>query len=230
MKKFFEKNEILFSIFLIVLYAIPTSIFKSKFESTDFILTIWLLILSLFIILFIIKNKLVEYYGLNLWPNNKKFLYFFPLIIIISSNLWNGININNTKIELVCFSISMLLIGFIEEIIFRGFLFKSLEKENLNRAIIISSITFGIGHIVNLFTGAALLETLLQICYSMSIGFLFVAIFYKGKSLWPCIITHGLVNAFSIYNINNNLSLYITPIILTIIPLVYFMYIKKVIK
>lgn len=230
MKKFFEKNEILFSIFLIVLYVIPTSIFKSKFESTDFILTIWLLILSLFIILFIIKNKLGEYYGLNLWPNNKKFLYFFPLIIIISSNLWNGININNTKIELVCFSISMLLIGFIEEIIFRGFLFKSLEKENLNRAIIISSITFGIGHIVNLFTGAALLETLLQICYSMSIGFLFVAIFYKGKSLWPCIVTHGLVNAFSIYNINNNLSLYITPIILTIIPLVYFMYIKKVIK
>ena len=124
----------------------------------------------------------------------------------------------------------MLLIGFIEEIIFRGFLFKSLEKENFNRAIIISSITFGIGHIINLFTGAALLETLLQICYCISIGFLFVAIFYKGKSLWPCIITHGLVNAFSIYNIDNNLSLYITPIILTIIPLCYFMYIKKVIK
>ena len=66
MKKFFEKNEILFSIFLIILYVIPTSIFKSKFESTDYILAIWLLILSLFIILFITKNDLGKYYGLNL--------------------------------------------------------------------------------------------------------------------------------------------------------------------
>lgn len=44
----------------------------------------------------------------------------------------------------------MINIGFLEEIIFRGILYKSIEKDNKKLAIIISSVTFGIGHIVNL--------------------------------------------------------------------------------
>jgi hypothetical protein len=38
----------------------------------------------------------------------------------------------------------------IEEVIFRGFLFKALQKDKLSVAIIVSSVTFGFGHIVNL--------------------------------------------------------------------------------
>ena len=77
----------------------------------------------------------------------------------------------------------MLNIGFLEEIIFRGFLFKMMEKNNVKTAIIVSSITFGIGHIVNLLNGAELIPTLLQVCYAIAIGYMLVMVFYKSKSI-----------------------------------------------
>ena len=124
----------------------------------------------------------------------------------------------------------MLNIGFIEEMIFRGFLFKMMAKNNVKSAIIVSAITFGAGHIVNLINGADLIPTLIQICYATSIGYLFVIIFHKSKSLVPCIVTHSLVNSLSVFNVENTMSLYISPIFLTIIPLVYAIYINKNVK
>jgi len=70
----------------------------------------------------------------------------------------------------------------------------------------------------------------MQICYAISIGYLFVIIFYKSKSLVPCIITHCLVNSLSIFNVENSISLYIAPIFLIILPLIYAIYINKYIK
>lgn len=105
-----------------------------------------------------------------------------------------------------------------------------MAKDNIKSAIIVSALTFGIGHIVNLFNGAELIPTLVQICYSISIGYLFVIIFYKSKSLIPCIITHSLINSLSIFNVENTLSLYIAPIILITISLLYAIYIDKKVK
>ena len=124
----------------------------------------------------------------------------------------------------------MLNVGFIEEIIFRGFLFKMMEKDNVKIAIIVSSITFGIGHIVNLLNGADFIPTVMQIFYAIAIGYLFVTIFHKSKSLVPCIITHSLINSFSIFNVENKLSMYVAPIFLIIVPFIYAIYINKTIK
>ncbi len=230
MKKYFEKHETLISILLIIIYIISNSFCMQNFGENDYRTTIVNFILTLAIVIFIIKNNLGEYYGLTKIPNLKQFLYFIPLLIIISVNLWNGINIKNTATEIVFFMITMIFVGFLEEIIFRGFLFKMMEKDNVNRAVIVSSATFGIGHIINLLNGAELIPTLIQICYAVAAGYLFVTIFQKGKSLWPCIITHSAVNALSIFNIENTVSMYIAPIILIIVPVAYFMYLKKTIK
>lgn len=124
----------------------------------------------------------------------------------------------------------MICVGFLEEIIFRGFLFKMMQKDNENLAIIVSSLTFGIGHIINLLHGASLIPTLIQICYAIAIGFLFVTIFQKGKSLWPCIIAHIVVNSLSIFNVENTVSMYLVPVIWIIISVLYCLYIRKKIK
>ena len=105
-----------------------------------------------------------------------------------------------------------------------------MAKDNVKIATIVSSITFGVGHIVNLLNGADLIPTLLQICYAISIGYLFVVIFYKSKSLLPCIITHSLVNSLSIFNVENSTSLYVSSSFLIIVPLFYAIYINKIIK
>ena len=117
----------------------------------------------------------------------------------------------------------MLLVGFLEEIIFRGFLFRAMEKSGLKSAIIVSSLTFGFGHIINLFaTNADILTTILQICYATTTGFLFVIIFYKGMSLIPCIVTHGVFNALSIFAVNLNQTMSVlTAFIIMLLTLTY---------
>jgi len=184
--------------------------------------------LSLIILIKILKRT--TYYGLTKVTNIKKYLYFFPLLLLITVNLWNGININNSVNEIIFHIINMINVGFIEEIIFRGFLFKMMAKDNIKTAIIVSSVTFGIGHIVNLLNGAELIPTLLQICYAIATGYLFVIIFIKSESLFPCIVTHCLVNALSIFNVQNEVMQYVSAIFLTLVPLIYAKYINKTIK
>ena len=230
MKKIFEKHELLFCMILIISYLLVNSYCMQSFGTEDYRSV---LVNNMFygvLILLMIILKRTKYYGLTKVVNIKRYLYFIPLLLIISVNLWNGININNTKSEIIFHILNMINIGFIEEIIFRGFLFKMMAQDNIKNAIIVSSVTFGIGHIINLFNGASIIPTLMQVCYAISIGYLFVIIFHKSKSLIPCIITHCLVNSLSIFNIDNFISLYIAPIFLIIIPVIYAIYINEYIK
>lgn len=230
MNKFFTKYETPICILLIVFYIIINSLCLELFGINDFRSVVVNTLFSFGLLMFISKMDKEEYYGLVGVKNIKQYLYFLPLILILSVNLWNGINITGTWKEIVFFILNMLNVGFLEEIIFRGFLFKMMEKDNLRNAIIVSSITFGVGHIVNLLMGAELVSTLLQIAYATSIGYLFVTIFYKSKSLVPCIITHSIMNALSVFNIENTKIMYISGIFLIIVPLVYAFYINKKVK
>ena len=227
---FFKKHELLICMLLIIIYIVSNSYCMQNFGIEDYRSTIINTVISIGLIVLIMSLKSVKYYGLTKPVNSRKFLYFVPLILIASVNFWTGININNSKNEIIFHILTMINVGFIEEIIFRGFLFRMMEKSNVKSAIVVSAITFGIGHIINLLNGAELIPTLIQVCYATSIGYLFVTIFYKSKSLIPCIITHCVVNSLSIFNVENIISLYVAPIILTIIPIVYTIYINKTIK
>ena len=227
MKRVFEKNETLFCILLILLYLTINSYCIQKFGLTDYRSTIINTVLSLFLIVLMVVLGRIKYYGITKIKNAKKFLSFIPLIFIPTVNLWNGININHAKNEIIFYILTMINVGFIEEIIFRGFLFRMMEKDNVKVAIIVNAITFGIGHIINLLNGAALIPTFMQICYAVSIGYLFVIIFHKSKSLIPCIITHSLMNALSVFNVDNSISMYVAPVFLTVVPLLFAVYINK---
>ena len=230
MKKVFERYETIFCILLVLLYIVINSYCIQNYGLTHYKSALINTAFSAFLIILIISLKRIKYYGLAKVRNPEKYFFFIPLILIPTVNLWNGININNPADEIVFYILTMINVGFIEEIIFRGFLFKMMEKDNLKIAISVNAITFGIGHIINLLNGAQLIPTLMQICYAISIGYLFVIIFHKSKSLIPCIITHSLINSLSIFNTESILSLYIAPIFLMAVPLIYAAYINKNIK
>ena len=143
MPKKIEKHETIITIALIIIYLVSNSFCLNTFGSNDYRTAIFNILLSTIIILFILFNKLVSYYKLDKITNPKKFLYFIPLIILMSVNLWHGININNTVDEIIIHIITMIGIGFLEEIIFRGFLFQMLAKDNIKTTIIVTSLTFG---------------------------------------------------------------------------------------
>ena len=228
MEKVVKKHETLFSIALIVIYVVVNSYLMQNYGYTSLQSVIVNTILSILIITLIIAANRVKYYGFIKAKNPIRFFYFIPLIIISLFNLRNGIHINNSSSEIIFHILTMINIGFLEEIIFRGFLFKVMEKDNVKRAIIVSSITFGIGHIVNLLNGADLVPTLLQVCYAIAIGYMLVMVVYKSKSIIPCIIFHAIFNALSIFNTGE--STILSSIILMIMSLCYGIYINKSIK
>lgn len=238
MKRLYDKSNIIFSIVLIVIYCVTLSIGDSvsSLIGIEKIISLFIaLLFSLIIIIFIYKYKLKEEYGLcNIKVSYKKVLYFIPLIILMSTNLWYGVTMNLSIHETIIYILTMLCVGFLEEIIFRGFLFNAMKKDNLKVAIIVSSITFGIGHIINLIngSGADLINNLLQVVYATSAGFMFVMIYYKTNSLIPCIITHGVFNALSVFSkevtsIEMNV---LSCLIITLITGLYAMYLLFSIK
>ncbi len=230
MKKFFEKHEMAMCMVLIVLYIVVNSFCINHFGIGDVRSSAINTVFSLVLVGLMLMLGRVSYYGLVGVKDCKKYLYFIPLAFIISVNFWNGIHITESTSTIVFYIITMLNVGFIEEVIFRGFLFKMMAKENVKSAIIVSSVTFGIGHIINLLNGADVVPTLLQVGYAVCIGYLFVIIFYKSGSIIPCIIAHSLNNSFSVFNTENTLSLYIIPVFLMVAPLLYALYLNKTIK
>ncbi len=203
MTRLFRKNNLIFSIILIVIYVVGASLCDSVSESIGLskVLTLpFFIVFSVVMLLFLRKEKLFIEYGLcKSQLSAKKLLYFIPLVLLCLLNVITGLKIEPTVPVIILEVLSMLFVGFLEEIIFRGFLFKAMAKDNLKSAVIVSSLTFGIGHIVNLLSGAEIVSTLCQIVGAVGFGFMCVMIFIKSKSLLPCIITHSVFNMLSIF-------------------------------
>ncbi len=205
MKKLYEKSEIGFAVAWIIAYCVFASIGDNLSASIGVLKIVSLpilIVLSVILFLFVKKNQLLSKYGLcKSEISASKMLFYIPLIILLTANLWNGFAMNASPLEIILYILSMFCVGFLEEMIFRGFLFNAMVKDGVKSAIIVSSVTFGIGHIMNLVngSGAELLPNLLQVIYAIAIGFTFVMIYYKTKSLFPCIITHSIFNALSVF-------------------------------
>ena len=239
MTKLYEKSELGFSLLLIAIYVIGASLadMLSDLLGLSKIITFpFLLALSIVLFLWIKKNNLSQKYGLC-QPNSsaKHFLFYLPLLVLISVNFWFGVKLNYSITESILNVLAMLCVGFVEELIFRGFLFKAMEKNNVKSAIIVSSITFGFGHIINLFSSGLnnIIPNICQVFYATAVGFLFVIMFYKGGSLIACILTHSLVNAFSVFQntsaLTNKIEIIISVVII-VVAVSYSLILLKTLK
>lgn len=233
-KKFYDKNELWFSIMWIIAYCVLASMGDNLSDTlgiTKVITLPILLLLSVILFLFIKRNNLTEKYGFcKADVAASKMLFYIPVIILLTANMWHGFRLNMSPFESILYILSMLCVGFLEELIFRGLLFNAMLINGKNSAIIVSSVTFGVGHIINLIngSGAELLPNLLQVVYAIAVGFMFMMIYYRTKSLLPCIITHGVFNALSAFANETGLTSkeqIISCVLITLISGVYALYI-----
>ena len=226
MKKLYEKSKIGFAVTWIIAYCVLMSAGDAFSGMLGVEKSVTLVIgigLSAVILLFLWKNKLFDAFGLcrpNIPP--RAMLYYIPVYIMLTANLWYGVTCNYGIIETVLYMLSMLCVGLLEEVIFRGLLFEAMREDGLKSAVIVSSVTFGMGHIINLFngSGAQLLPNLLQIFYATAVGFMFVMMYLKSNSLLVCIAVHGIFNAFNVFAdesaVTDSMQI-ITAILLTVI-------------
>ena len=195
-----------------------------------------LIAMSAILYFFVRKNALAEKYGICK-PRQPaaKMLYYIPLLVLLTANLWYGVAMNISPPETVLYILAMFCVGFLEELIFRGLLFQAMAEDGVKSAIIVSSVTFGIGHIVNLIngSGAELLPNLLQVMYAMAIGFAFVMIYCKTKSLVICIIIHSVFNGLSAFAneaVMTPQRQIISGVLLTVIAGGYALYLALAVK
>ena len=86
-----------------------------------------------------------------------------------------------------------LLVGFVEEIFFRGIMLQALRSKGAWTSVIVTSFLFGAGHSVNAF-GASPLYTVLQVGYAVPLGLSFAALVWVTGLIWPIVLAHGLIN------------------------------------
>lgn len=196
MKKLFEKNEVTFAIVLIVVYVLTGSVAINIDTAGTWIPQfIASAVMAAVIGAFAVRNGLSRHLGLCA-PEvpAAKMLMYIPLLLVACRSVLAGVGTDGSTAALITRTLHMLLVGFIEEVIFRGFLFRGIARDNMKRAVIISSLTFGIGHIVNLLNGSDIADNLRQIVYAVAVGFMLVVILLRTGSIIPCIVFHSLNN------------------------------------
>lgn len=224
-KKLFEKHEALVVFGSLILYLGINFAGGGELYTTNPRGPIVNTLISILLLVLIIGGGRTAYYGLRKPQNAKQLLYFLPLALLPLTNLISGITVRSAPV-ILCHILLMLNVGFCEEIIFRGFLFRYMAKDNLKSAIIVSALTFGIGHIGNLMNGAPVGSTLMQVCYAIGVGFLMVFIFIRSGSLLPCIICHQAINSTSVFGKDFDNSM-LGSIFMIVVEVVYILYILK---
>ena len=229
MRKFYETKPVLFAILWIVVYVVLIAPLRGHFGDGSLQMLLGLVAISAALLAVIRLLGIQKELGMTRWlQNGRALLWLLPMWVLSTGNLWGGVSLRYDAITSVMAVLSFLLVGVAEEIIFRGFLFNGMRKTGrLTVAIVVSAITFGMGHIVNLLTGHATAETLVQMIFAVAWGFLFTFAYLKGGSLLPCIAIHGLIDAFSVFARDNAAADWAYIIATVVIAVIYCLYLKK---
>ncbi len=205
MNQLYKKSELGFALTWIAAYCLLQSLANPLSEAVGIGYSVHAalsLILTAALLGWIRKNHLQARYGLcRAFLPARIFLWYIPLLVLSSSNLWFGVSVNFPPAVMTCYIVHMLCVGVIEEILFRGFLFRAIARDNLRSAVIISSVTFGLGHLLNLLNGSGmtLVSNLFQVFGAILFGFLFVFLFMHSGSLLPCIAAHSAIDVLSAF-------------------------------
>lgn len=142
----------------------------------------------------------------------KKVWLVWPMLVIAvlnGSSLFMGeIQLNTSNlVTLILYFILFLSVGLVEEILLRGIVLNVLLQKwgtshrGVYRAVFVSSLIFGMLHILNLLTGRyELLPTLTQIGFAFFFGVFFGACFIRTKAIWPLIVMHAFFDMCGNFN------------------------------
>ena len=132
-------------------------------------------------------------------------IYYIPLLIIALSALAAGIDYQKGAGFALANLFLALCVGFAEEIYFRGVVCSIWLEKGAVKAMVISSILFGLCHLMNVLGGAGLTETILQIFFALAYGVAFALIFIVSGSIWPCILLHAFHDGCSFLSADGSL-------------------------
>jgi uncharacterized protein len=236
MKNLQENKPIWHAVIWIIAYIVLVNIgdnLSGMLGMSNPVTVVILIAFSLVLLLYLKKNNWFALYGFNKMKKSdlSKALFFIPLIITIPLHYFRGINKELGFTGFILALLLMICVGFLEELLFRGFLYQGILKNSgITRAVIISGATFGIGHIVNLARGYSAGEQIIQIVAGIFVGILLALIVALTNNILPCVLWHIFFNfSGTITNSDLKMETYMV-LIVAIICTVYSAYLIKAFK
>jgi membrane protease YdiL (CAAX protease family) len=117
----------------------------------------------------------------------------------------------NTADQILLFTLYMFSIGMAEELLCRGIMAETLleqygtDKKGTLKAVLISSLIFGLVHLVNLTSGAAFNSIIMQALQAFIFGCLLSTVYFRTGNLWVTIVIHAIWDFLSIMQMENTL-------------------------
>jgi membrane protease YdiL (CAAX protease family) len=203
-----ERRPIVFSLLLVFMFllalAIASVVSSALKLSTVATTAIGYGILALIVVILLGRLHWWREMGFGL-PAQRSLLWFFVVALI--PVLLNGLSVgaSNPGIAQVLFIFgTAMLVGFVEETVFRGMILRALLIRGPWQAAIISSLIFGLAHALNLLSGANVGATLLQVGETLALGFMFAALALRTQTILPLIVAHGLIDFFGFLAYNSS--------------------------
>lgn len=158
MRKLQDTKPLLHALIWIGIYIVAVNIGDILSEVLRFpeLTSLVLIALSIVLVVYLRAAGRLAFYGLRrVQPGTLSLtLFYIPLFATLLVPFAQGLAPGLTLRTVIFAVVLMAGVGFVEEVLFRGFLLQALRgSEPLTRAIIVSGVTFGIGHILNLFRG-----------------------------------------------------------------------------
>ena len=167
------------------------------------------LLLSVLLTRWILRNGLKQRTGFCP-PGGKPSVWLFwsPLILAALARFLRGAVLPSDPSGTLLRGLELILAGYLEELLFRGLLFRALEPRFPRSAALIASLAFALSHLANLFSGAApdIPAVLLQSLYAFFAGLALTLLFRQSGSLIPCILFHSVNNALDLFTPENTFS------------------------
>lgn len=142
-----------------------------------------------------------------LWP-----LLAASVVANLLASILAGNALAGTGVELVSIAVEELSVGFVEEAVFRGAVLTNtmrVKRGSPNQiawAVVLSSIPFGLFHIINASGSAGLYVSLFQVLYAAAVGALFAAVYLRTRCLLACVVVHGIVDVTNAIFVDPNPS------------------------
>jgi len=232
MKMVLHSKPVLHAVIWILMYLAAVSIGDSLTASTGFAYSTGILLFALSIVLVMyLKNAdTVEVFGIRKVTREdaRKTLSYVPLLLLACIQFATGIDRSMSGMDISVVCLLMTGTGFIEELLFRGFLFEGIKKKSgTNKAIIISGITFGLGHIVNLARGYGYAELAGQIIVAVAVGMVLALLVAVTRNIVPGILFHILFNIGGSIGNQASGAQAVVLIVILVVALPYAIYLKK---
>lgn len=215
-----EHNKFLFAIFMIIVFTLfdfITTGFSGAFEHFRGIVSyinklpnethagksifgemIWALCLIPVILIF--KNKYI--FNQKKIPFKERFKVMWPMLLVtfgmLIAKFCAGGGFKHFNIdEVIALSLLSVFIGVYEEFLCRGWLLNEFierfgkDRKGIIYSVILSSAIFGLMHFSNIFTGADIAGTIVQILMATLAGVFYASVYLKTKNIWSVVFLHA---------------------------------------